>query len=58
MSHNPASINHRPLQDGEGAERAARRAKFVTEATNASTGDAGVEQGDRAKKAVEDDQGK
>jgi hypothetical protein len=55
MSRNPGSANYRPLDDGEGARRAARRAANVARALEASEGDAGVEQGDKAKRKIETD---
>jgi hypothetical protein len=55
MSRNPGSANYRPLDDGEGARRAVRREEIINRALAASTGDAGVAEGDKAKRAVEND---
>ena len=52
---NPNSVNARKVDAIEGSERAARRAALIVRANEASTGDAGVEQGDKAKRKLETD---
>ena len=51
MSTNPASINYRD-EDLQYEGNAAARQQALSEALKASTGDAGVTQGDKAKRAV------
>jgi hypothetical protein len=57
VSKNPRSVNYKPLGAPDGSDRAARRAALVARATEASTGQAGADEGDRAKDRVEDGRG-
>jgi hypothetical protein len=52
MSSNPKSVNYRPLTEGEGEYRAIRRAHVIAAAVAASTGQAGLDEGDAAKDAM------
>ena len=54
---NPNSVNARKLDPMAGSDRAARRAYILDRAQEASTGDAGQAEGDRAKSAVQTGKG-
>ena len=46
-------LNPRAIDEGESGARAERRKYVIDAATEASTGEAGQAEGDRAKKALE-----
>lgn len=51
-SKNPNSIRYTPLRDGESEGRSKRRAHINLQATEASEGDAGLEQKKAARRAL------
>jgi hypothetical protein len=55
MSDNPKSINYKPGPSYDG--RAEQRQQAIVEATKATTGGAGLADGDAGKKAVENSDG-
>jgi hypothetical protein len=52
MSTNPKSADYRPLTEGESEGRALRRAHAVTQATEATAGESGRQDGQKGKDAV------